>query len=123
MKVVNYSYTNIIQRLYERMDNCAVIQIQDPNMSFPVITGFDVIKQFGIPDLEFGYDENADYFQDIIKLKEFLDYCCMNKLNILVHCQAGVSRSGAVVEAAILRGYEDPMKRRNPNMKLLELLK
>lgn len=42
---------------------------------------------------------------------------------VIVHCTVGVSRSGAVVQAAVdLLGFEDPLTYRSPNAHLLQLL-
>lgn len=42
--------------------------------------------------------------------------------DLVVHCTAGVSRSGAVVEAAVRMGFEDPGTFRAPNARVLRLL-
>lgn len=42
--------------------------------------------------------------------------------DLVVHCTAGVSRSGAVVEAAVRMGFTDPGTFRAPNARVLRLL-
>lgn len=42
--------------------------------------------------------------------------------DLVVHCTVGVSRSGAVVEAAVRMGFDDPGTFRAPNARVLRLL-
>lgn len=43
-------------------------------------------------------------------------------LDVVVHCTAGVARSGAVVEAAVALGFDDPQIYRAPNRFVLHTL-
>ena len=36
-------------------------------------------------------------------------------INVIVHCAAGLSRSGAVCEVGVVMGFEDIVKWRQPN--------
>lgn len=124
MKIKNISYNDIVSGNYEEMDNCCLIQIQDPSHSFPVPKKdfFKCKYKFWIQDLEWYYNDDKQ-ITDILFLRYTLEILAYEKYNIIVHCSAGVSRSGAVVEKAIELGYDDPKTRRTPNAKLLELLK
>ena len=39
-----------------------------------------------------------------------------NKSNVIVHCSAGICRSGAVVEVGVMMGFEDISNNRIPNL-------
>jgi predicted protein tyrosine phosphatase len=39
-------------------------------------------------------------------------------MNIVVHCHAGICRSGAVVEVATMLGFRDTEKFRSPNLRV-----
>lgn len=42
--------------------------------------------------------------------------------DVVAHCTAGVSRSGAIVEAAVRMGFADPGTYRAPNARVLRLI-
>lgn len=127
-------------------DNCILIQIGDPE-----IPGISSANEFPIPlyqfkktyqfrfldmtddnidklpsDLQEQYksalitDEQADEIVSI--LVEAYD----NRSNIVVHCSAGICRSGAVVEVGVMMGFDDIKDSRIPNLlvkkKLLDQL-
>jgi predicted protein tyrosine phosphatase len=39
-----------------------------------------------------------------------------NSMNVVVHCVAGVCRSGAVVEVGVMMGFQDTERFRQPNL-------
>jgi len=41
-----------------------------------------------------------------------------NRMNVVVHCMAGICRSGAVVEVGIMMGFNDCEKYRQPNLRV-----
>lgn len=91
--------------------NCILIQIVDPDMRFPVpkyYSNFKEIYTLKFLDLECKdplpselkiSTTQATEIARILNLAYSLDY------NIIVHCVAGVCRSGAVAEAAESIGY------------------
>lgn len=104
-----------------------LIQITDYDIE-PPITAKKYLKyyQFRFLDIE-DKDECIDEYRitnkqatDIVNiLKEAKN----NNYNIIVHCYAGVSRSGAIVEFAINElGFEDYYFYRSPNQSILKLL-
>lgn len=45
-----------------------------------------------------------------------LKHCASNGLNVVVHCMAGLCRSGAVAEVGVAMGFDDAGKTRIPNV-------
>ena len=41
-----------------------------------------------------------------------------NRMNVVVHCTAGICRSGAVVEVGVMMGFNDCEKYRQPNLRV-----
>ena len=101
-------------------ENSMLIQIVDPAMEFPVPKHqFKEVHQFEFLDLEVNdpwgdefkiTDEQAQ--QLVTLLKTALD----NRMNVVVHCVAGVCRSGAVAEVGIMMGFQDTQAYRSPNL-------
>lgn len=100
--------------------NAMLIQIVDPAMEFPTPKyQFREVHQFEFLDLEESddfaeefkvTDEQAQQLVDL--LKKALD----NRMNVVVHCVAGVCRSGAVCEIGVMMGFRDPEVYRSPNL-------
>jgi len=102
--------------------NAMLIQIVDPAMEFPKplpAYNFKQVHQFEFLDLEqddlWGEefkitDEQAQ--QLVTLLKTALD----NRMNVVVHCVAGVCRSGAVCEVGVMMGFDDTEAFRSPNL-------
>ena len=100
--------------------NSMLIQIVDPAMEFPVpLYKFKETHQFEFLDLEhddkFGEefkitDEQAE------KLVRLLEHAKSNHMNVVVHCVAGVCRSGAVCEVGVMMGFDDTEAFRSPNL-------
>ena len=110
--------------------NSTLIQIVDPDMEFPTpIHEFKEVHRFKFLDLE----ENDPYGQDqkitdeqAKTIANLLQYALSNRMNVVVHCHAGVCRSGAVAEVGIAMGFQDTGVFRAPNLmvkhKLLNVL-
>lgn len=103
--------------------NGVLIQIVDPDWeTFPVpLVEFTEIHQFRFLDVEEGYpegivDEQAEQIAAILK-----DSLSKGR-NVIVHCHAGLCRSGAVVEAGVRLGFEDTKRHRSPNRLVLTKL-
>lgn len=45
-----------------------------------------------------------------------------NDRNVLVHCNMGLCRSGAVVEVGVVMGFDDPHRTRIPNIRVERML-
>lgn len=100
--------------------NSMLIQIVDPDMEFPTpIHEFKEVHRFKFLDLE----ENDLYGQDqkitdeqAKTIANLLQYALSNRMNVVVHCHAGVCRSGAVAEVGIAMGFQDTGVFRAPNL-------
>ena len=107
-------------------DNAVLIQIIDPDHTFPLPKHhFKETYQFKFLDIERGM-EGFDRFgikkEQARQLVDILYNAYAQQSNVVVHCFAGVSRSGAVVAAATLIGFQPVEKFRGPNRTVFELL-
>lgn len=57
-------------------------------------------------------DEQAE------QLVHLLQHALHWNMNVIVHCHAGICRSGAVVEVATMMGFQDTDKWRSPNLRV-----
>ncbi|UTS52074.1 hypothetical protein [Synechococcus phage BUCT-ZZ01] len=123
MKIENLSMGDVSQGRYPSwciQENTYLIQIQD-GLSWTFVNAknrgkFAGYSQFRFDDTDRHTDAFAISDKEAEKIAEILKDCAAKKLDILVHCHAGICRSGAVVEAAVAcLGYEDPKRYRNPN--------
>jgi predicted protein tyrosine phosphatase len=109
--------------------NSMMIQIVDPDMEFPVPKyNFKEVHQFKFLDIEedgmtnFGDGEMVDVSelaikdQDAKKLVELLQHALDQRMNVVVHCHAGICRSGAVAEVGVMMGFSDAEAYRMPNL-------
>jgi len=101
--------------------NNLLIQIVDTGMEFPEPKyKFNSVHQFQFLDLEKNdlciepemkiSDDQANSL--VILLKQAL----LNRSNVIVHCVAGVCRSGAVCEVGVMMGFDDTEVFRSPNL-------
>lgn len=100
--------------------NAMLIQIVDPAMEFPIPKHqFQETHQFEFLDLE-EHDQFAEEFKitdaQAHVLVDLLKKALDNNMNVVVHCVAGVCRSGAVCEVGVMMGFQDTFAYRSPNM-------
>jgi hypothetical protein len=77
-------------------------------------------------DFEFLDAEDDDGFPEEAKISdaqaekivELLQHALENRMNVVVHCTAGICRSGAVAEVGIMMGFQDAEKFRIPNIRV-----
>jgi predicted protein tyrosine phosphatase len=50
------------------------------------------------------------------ELVRLLQHALDNRMNVVVHCYAGVCRSGAVCEVGVMMGFDDAEAFRSPNL-------
>jgi protein-tyrosine phosphatase len=50
------------------------------------------------------------------ELVQLLQHAFENRMNVVVHCHAGVCRSGAVCEIGVMLGFRDTEAFRSPNL-------
>lgn len=106
--------------------NSMLIQIADPASFFPdPKCNFSLVYQFEFLDAEdtdiekHGYDEGfliSDYQAG--QLVALLQHALKNEMNVLVHCHAGICRSGAVVEVGNIMGFTPTDRFRQPNLRV-----
>ena len=101
--------------------NSMLIQIVDPDLEFPTpVYQFKETHQFKFLDLEendFAMSEDLKVSDEQAKrLVELLRHAMDNHMNVVVHCVAGVCRSGAVCEVGVMLGFRDTEVFRSPNL-------
>lgn len=124
---------------YDAGANSMLIQIVDPDIDFPKPKHqFKETYQYSFLDIEGGGMTNTGD-GEMTDLSEFaitdddardlslnLLHALINHMNVIVHCHAGVCRSGAVSEVGVMMGFRDTESFRAPNLlvkrKLLEQL-
>lgn len=101
-------------------ENAILIQITDicyeaPTPKYP----FKEVYQFEFMDLNGNSDENEELQITDYQAKELvviLQRALENNQNVMVHCHAGLCRSGAVVEVGTILGFLDTGAIRQPNI-------
>ena len=109
--------------------NSMLIQIVDPDMEFPTPAyQFRETHQFKFLDIESdgmsndGHGTPIDMSWGMItdeqaaELVRLLQHALEHKMNVVVHCHAGVCRSGAVAEVGVMLGFRDAEAFRSPNL-------
>jgi rhodanese-related sulfurtransferase len=101
-------------------ENSMLIQIVDPAMEFPTpLHKFKETHQFEFLDLEVG-DAFGEEFKvtdaQAESLVKLLQHALDKRMNVIVHCVAGVCRSGAVCEVGVMMGFDDCEVFRSPNL-------
>ena len=108
--------------------NSMLIQISDHDMAFPTPKyTFKEVHQFTFLDIE--EDGITNTSSGMIDLSEFaitdtqaIELVCLlqqameNRMNVVVHCHAGICRSGAVAEVGVMMGFGDCERFRIPNL-------
>jgi predicted protein tyrosine phosphatase len=101
--------------------NAMLIQIVDPPGNFPTpLKHFKEVHQFQFLDVE-EKDEVLDEamrcsHEQASELVRLLQHALANRMNVIVHCHAGVCRSGAVCEVGVMLGFNDTEAFRSPNL-------
>lgn len=125
MLIENVSWDDVKHGWHSDMgENAMLIQIADPATFFPEPKkAFKDIHQFEFLDAE---DNEVDRYgeEPLISdsqaetLVDLLKYAYENKMNVLVHCHAGICRSGAVVEVGTMMGFTPTNRYRQPNLRV-----
>ena len=77
-------------------------------------------------NFEFLDAEDEDGFPDEAKISNaqaeqivtLLQRALENRMNVVVHCMAGICRSGAIAEVGVMMGFNDCEKYRQPNLRV-----
>lgn len=101
--------------------NAMLIQIVDPPGDFPTpLYKFKEVYQFQFLDVEEGDEVLEEAMRcshdQAAELVGLLQRAFDNRMNVIVHCHAGVCRSGAVCEVGVMMGFQDTEAFRSPNL-------
>jgi predicted protein tyrosine phosphatase len=101
--------------------NSMLIQIVDTGSEFPTpLKQFREVHQFQFLDVEerdFVLEEAMKCSQEQAnELVRLLQHALEQRMNVIVHCHAGVCRSGAVCEVGVMLGFDDTEVFRSPNL-------
>lgn len=122
--IENVAATDISTRFHHNAgENSMLIQIMDPGSSWwpTPAHNFKETHRF-----EFLDAEDSDSFPDqakisdaqAVELVQLLQHAWTNRMNVVVHCFAGICRSGAVCEIGVMMGFDDTEKFRQPNLRV-----
>ena len=120
MFIQNVSYHEVQHGTHPRAD--VLIQIVDPGLDFPVPSNdriFKEIHKFEFSDVERESDvawENRMSPEQAQEIAKILTAALANEYDVIVHCVAGLCRSGAVAEVGVMMGFEDTGVYRQPNV-------
>lgn len=101
--------------------NAMLIQICDPPGDFPEpYHQFREVHQFQFLDVE----KDTEVLDEAMRcsqaqadeLVRLLQHALTNNMDVIVHCHAGVCRSGAVCEVGVMMGFQDTYVFRSPNL-------
>ena len=100
--------------------NCMLIQIADPDAEFPQPKhDFTEVHQFHFLDAEDNslvpHENMRCSFQQAAELVQLIQHAMDSQMDIVVHCAAGICRSGAVCEVGTMMGMQDKRSFRIPN--------
>lgn len=121
MWIQNVAYVDVSRGHHVAVGaNSMLIQIVDPGMEFPVPRHqFREVHQFEFLDVE----ERDEYPEEVkcspaqaAELVRLLQHALDNRMDVVVHCVAGVCRSGAVCEVGVMMGFQDTEAFRSPNL-------
>ena len=113
-------------RHFEAGENSMLIQIVDPGYAFPhPLKDFKEVHQFEFLDVEATdkqFEEFAVTETQAEQLVRLLQHALDKRMNVVVHCHAGVCRSGAVCEVGVMMGFNDTEVFRSPNLLVKHLM-
>jgi predicted protein tyrosine phosphatase len=102
-------------------ENSMLISIVDPASWRPIPAHqFKEIHNFEFLDVE----ENDEVLDEAMRcsqeqadeLVRLLQHALDHRMNVVVHCFAGICRSGAVCEVGVMMGFNDTERFRQPNL-------
>jgi rhodanese-related sulfurtransferase len=107
---------------YDCGENSMLIQISDPpgdhpkpKYAFKEVYGFDFLDAEDADGFDEDFKINDEQAAELVRL---LQRALDNSMNVVVHCHAGICRSGAVVEVATMMGFTPTDRFRQPNLRV-----
>ncbi len=123
MWIENVAATDVSQGFHhDAGPNSMLIQISDPAGWFPTPKyQFKEVYQFEFLDAEDadGFPEEAKFTDEqAVEMVRLLQHAKDNRMNVVVHCMAGICRSGAICEVGVMLGFDDCERFRSPNLRV-----
>ena len=108
---------------HEAGENSMLIQIMDPAPTWWPTPAHNFKESH---KFEFLDAEDRDGFPDETKISDeqaaeivrLLQHALEHNMNVVVHCMAGLCRSGAVAEVGVMMGFADAERTRIPNLRV-----
>jgi predicted protein tyrosine phosphatase len=128
MWIENVAAADIPQRWHHDCgSNSMLIQIRDPGSDWwpQPRHEFREVHQFEFLDADWedGFPEDqkiqTEQARELVRLLQHALDCHMN---VVVHCMAGVCRSGAVAEVGVMMGFQDVGRMRIPNVRVKQMM-
>lgn len=122
--IENISRQDLAEGFHSLPGRCILIQIRDPGgREFPESNySFEMIYRFEFFDAEDHHDDVAEeHMISDAQAKDLVNILLDardNRQNVIVHCQAGLCRSGAVAEIGTILGFQSTGRRRLPNLRV-----
>ena len=117
MWIQNVSLDDIVKAWhYDPGENSILISIVDPDMEHPRAKySFKERHNFKFFDVD-SEQEHSITNEQANTLAQILIKAKQKHSNVVVHCVAGICRSGAIVECGVALGFEDTQTLRIPNV-------
>lgn len=122
--IENISMQDIVIGLHKaNSSNACLIQITDFDSCEFVKPRLEFSKvfRFKFDDVEQQSDKSITK-QQAIELSKILKQCYLDNIPVVVHCHAGICRSGAVAEVGNMLGFDDIGNFKIPNLLVKNLL-
>jgi predicted protein tyrosine phosphatase len=106
---------------HEAGENSMLIQIMDPCPTWwpTPAHNFKEAHRFEFLDADDGFPEEALISDEqAVEIVGLLKHALDNNMNVVVHCMAGLCRSGAVAEVGVMMGFGDTERTRIPNIRV-----
>jgi len=106
---------------HEAGENSMLIQIMDPAPTWwpTPAHNFKETHRFEFLDADDGFPEEALISDaQAAEIVGLLQHALANNMNVVVHCMAGLCRSGAVAEVGVMMGFDDTERTRIPNLRV-----
>lgn len=121
--IQNVSFAAIEEGKHMSHTRAILIQIVDVDRDFPTPKNqFVETHQFKFNDIEDRHHSTAITEEQSDQIAEILKRALESNLSVVVHCIAGLCRSGAVTDAGVAMGFTDTGSLRIPNVLVKRLL-